>query len=75
MLVGVIGSSELGTPERLTKLENMKQKKTDHGETLVTYISTGDSIMAYGSTPYVGMNPQNDGHNKSAQMTHSKCLR
>ena len=32
-------------------------------------------IMAYGSTPYVGMAPKkNGGHIKSAQMTHSKCL-
>ena len=28
------------------------------------------NIMVYGSTPYVGMTPkENDGHNKSAQMT------
>ena len=34
------------------------------------------NIMAYGSTPYVGMTPKkNGGHNKSAQMTRSKCLR
>ena len=33
-------------------------------------------IMAYGSTPYVGMTPKkNGGHIESAQMTHSKCLR
>ena len=33
-------------------------------------------IMAYGSTPYVGMTPEkNGGHNKSAQLTRSKCLR
>ena len=33
-------------------------------------------IMAYGSTPYVGMIPEkNGGHIKSAQMTRSKCLR
>ena len=32
-------------------------------------------IMAYGSTPYVGMTPKkNGGHTKSAQMTRSKCL-
>ena len=32
-------------------------------------------IMAYGSTPYVGMTPKkNSGHIKSAQMTRSKCL-
>ena len=36
MLVGVIGTSELGTPERVTQLEKMKQRKTDHGETAVT---------------------------------------
>ena len=33
MLVGVIGSHELGTPERVAQLEKMKQRKTDHGET------------------------------------------
>ena len=33
-------------------------------------------IMAYGSTPYVGMAPKkNGGHIKSAQMTCLKCLR
>ena len=33
-------------------------------------------IMAYGSTPYVGMAPKKNGaHIKSAQMTRSKCLR
>ena len=33
-------------------------------------------IMAYGSTPYVGMAPKkNGGHIKSTQMTRSKCLR
>ena len=33
-------------------------------------------IMAYGSTPYVGMAPKkNGGHIKSAQMTRLKCLR
>ena len=32
MLVGVIGSHELGTPERVKQLEKMKQSKTDHGE-------------------------------------------
>ena len=31
--------------------------------------------MAYGSMPYVGMALKNGGHIKSAQMTHSKCLR
>ena len=33
-------------------------------------------IMAYGSTPYVGMTPKkNGGHIQSAQMTRSKCPR
>ena len=34
VLVGVIGSSELGTPEKLKKLE----KKDEHGETVPTYV-------------------------------------
>ena len=35
-----------------------------------------DCIMAYGSTPYVGMAPKKSGgHIKSAQMTRSKYLR
>ena len=34
----------------------------------------GGYIMAYGSTPYVGMVPKkNGGHIKSAQITRSKC--
>ena len=34
------------------------------------------SIMAYGSTPYVGMAPPKKWrHIKSAQMTRPKCLR
>ena len=40
VLVGVIGSSELGTPDRLMKLETLKQKKTDHGETVLTFFSS-----------------------------------
>ena len=36
VLVGTISSSALGTPERLTKLENLK---SEHGETVVTYFS------------------------------------
>ena len=37
VLVGMIGSSGLGTPERLTKLENLK---SEHGETFVAYFSS-----------------------------------
>ena len=37
VLVGMIGSSGLGTPERLTKLENLK---SEHGETVVAYFSS-----------------------------------
>ena len=37
VLVEKIGSSGLGTPERLTKLENMK---SEHGETIVAYFSS-----------------------------------
>ena len=37
VLVGMIGSSGLGTPERLTKLENLK---SEHGETIVAYFSS-----------------------------------
>ena len=34
------------------------------------------TIMAYGSTPYVGMSPKKNGsHIKSAQMARSKCQR
>ena len=40
VLVGIIGSSGLGTPERVTKLESLKQRKADHGETVVTYFSS-----------------------------------
>ena len=35
LLDGIIGSSELGTPDRLMKLEEMKQRKTHDGETAV----------------------------------------
>ena len=40
VLVGVIGSGELGTPDRLKKLETLKQKKTEHGETVLTFFSS-----------------------------------
>ena len=40
MLVGAIGTSELGTSERVKQLEKMKQRKTDHGETVVAYFSS-----------------------------------
>ena len=36
VLVSVTGSSGLGTPERLKKLENVKQRRTEHGETVIT---------------------------------------
>ena len=39
VLVGIIGSSGLGTPERVTKLESLKQRKADDGETVVAYFS------------------------------------
>ena len=42
--------------------------------TLVAYFAYL-TIMAYGSTPYVGMTPKKNGrHIKSAQITRSKCL-
>ena len=41
VLVGMVGSSGLGTPERLTKLENLKQRRTEQGKTVVTYFSSG----------------------------------
>ena len=37
VLVDTIGSSGLGTPERLTKLENLN---SEHGETIVAYFSS-----------------------------------
>ena len=40
VLVGTIGTSKLGTPERVAQLEKMKQRKADHGETVVTYSSS-----------------------------------
>ena len=50
----------------------MKTVKIMHLKNLALY----SIIMAYGSTPYVGMTPKkNGGHIKSAQMTRSKCLR
>ena len=36
VLVGTIGTSELGTPDRVAQLEKTRQRKTDHGETNVT---------------------------------------
>ena len=35
VLTGVIGSYELATTQRLTKLEEMQQRKTEHGETTI----------------------------------------
>ena len=40
VLVGIIGSSGLGTPERVTKLQSLKQRKADDGETVVAYFSS-----------------------------------
>ena len=34
-LVGVTDSSQLGTPERTAELEKMKEKRTEHGMTIV----------------------------------------
>ena len=39
-VVGIIGSSGLGTPERITKLQSLKQRKADDGETVVAYFSS-----------------------------------
>ena len=36
VLVGVTGSSGLGTPERLKKLDSLKQRSTEPGETVTT---------------------------------------
>ena len=36
VLMGVVSSQGLGTPERFKKLREMRQKKTEHGETIVT---------------------------------------
>ena len=41
-----------------------------------TALTSHSGIMAYGSTPYVGMTPKKNGrHIKSAQITRLKCLR
>ena len=45
VLTGVIGSNELVTTQRLTKLEEIRQRKTEHGETTILplqhHINTG----------------------------------
>ena len=40
-LVGVADSSQLGTPERTTELEKMKEKGTEHGMTIVANLFNG----------------------------------
>ena len=40
-LVGVADSSQLGTPERKTELEKMKEKRTEHGMTIVANLFNG----------------------------------
>ena len=40
-LVGVADSSQLGTPERTTELEKMKEKRTEHGMTIVANLLNG----------------------------------
>ena len=40
-LVGVADSSQLGTPQRRTKLEKMKEKRTEHGMTIVANLLNG----------------------------------
>ena len=40
VVVGVVDSSELGTPDRLMKVETLKQKKPEHGETVLTFFSS-----------------------------------
>ena len=34
--MSVVGTRGLGTPERLKKLEEIRQRKTEHGEAVVT---------------------------------------
>ena len=40
-LVGVADSSQLGTPERTQELEKMKEKRTEHGMTIVANLLNG----------------------------------
>ena len=40
-LVSVADSSQLGTPERTQELEKMKEKKTEHGMTIVANLLNG----------------------------------
>ena len=40
-LVGVADSSQLGTPKRARELEKMKEKKTEHGMTIVATLLNG----------------------------------
>ena len=40
-LVGVTDSSQLGTPERTAELEKMKEKRTEHGMTIVANLLNG----------------------------------
>ena len=50
VLKDVIGSQGLGTPERLKRLKEMRQRKTEHGETIVT--SSTPSTLLPDSTPH-----------------------
>ena len=45
--MGVIGSHELGTPERVKQLEKMKQKKTDHGEANLAAVGVGHPKLSF----------------------------
>ena len=49
VLTGVIGSQGLGTPERLKKLKEMRQKKTEHGETIVTSTTPSTALVLQNS--------------------------
>ena len=61
-------------PQQVT-VENLRRVfKVYNSDTSLLLRRFYFSIMAYGSTPYVGMVPKkSDGHIKSAQTTHLKC--
>jgi len=41
VLVGVADSNQLGTPERMRELEKLKERKTEHGETIAAVLLDG----------------------------------
>ena len=51
ILVGMVNSSQLGSPERLAELEKMKRRKAEHGMIIIVKTNSGSFLIMPFSSP------------------------